>query len=418
MPPRLIRSELLPIRCQRAPGAQRVAGTTVDYVYDLAGRQIAEVNTSGGWTRQEAYVGGRHLATYSGTTTYFHHSDWLGTERARTDVNGAIYETCQSLPYGDGQACVGGEPSPMHFTGKQRDAETNLDDFPARYYSSTQGRWLSPDWDTKPVTVPYAILGNPQTLNLYSYVGGDPTNHADADGHMNFCPECMENASDFLSGLKNALVSDNLAGVGREDQGTTAGQVGAAVGDAVAAVQGTVEGLAGGTAAAGGVAACSTGAGCVAGAPAAAAGSVAAVHGATTAAEGLSHLFFSAERDLQVPRGLRLEAPMDQVPGNAQVQSSANKPFKRMAENVCSAGSLPTRLTMQFHAHVAGTRLVEIFNPHVNHAINKRVQRQVKSTYNGNRINEGTSEDRFPTAARRPARIRNRKSVGRAGGSK
>ncbi|HXC44525.1 MAG TPA: RHS repeat-associated core domain-containing protein, partial [Candidatus Dormibacteraeota bacterium] len=164
---------------------RKVAGTTVDYVYDHAARQIAEVNTSGGWTRQEVYVGGRHLATYSGTTTYFHNSDWLGTERVRTDVNGVVYESCQGLPYGDEQACAGGEPSPMHFTGKQRDTETNLDDFPARYYSSVQGRWLSPDWDTKPVSVPYAILGNPQTLNLYSYVGGDPTNHADPDGHMN-----------------------------------------------------------------------------------------------------------------------------------------------------------------------------------------------------------------------------------------
>jgi len=67
----------------------------VDYVYDHAGREIAEVDTSGGWTRQEVYVGGRHLATYSGTTTYFHNPDWLGTERVRTDVNGNIYETCQ-----------------------------------------------------------------------------------------------------------------------------------------------------------------------------------------------------------------------------------------------------------------------------------------------------------------------------------
>jgi RHS repeat-associated protein len=127
--------------------------------------------------------GGRHLATYGGTTTYFHNADWLGTERVRTDVNGNIYGTCQGLPYGDGQVCVGGEVTPMHLTGKHRDTETNLDDFPARYYSSVQGRWLSPDWDTKPVAVPYAILGNPQTLNLYSYVGGDPTNHADPDGH-------------------------------------------------------------------------------------------------------------------------------------------------------------------------------------------------------------------------------------------
>ena len=31
--------------------------------------------------------------------------------------------------------------------------------------------------------VPYADLHNPQSLNLYDYVGSDPTNHADADGH-------------------------------------------------------------------------------------------------------------------------------------------------------------------------------------------------------------------------------------------
>ena len=66
--------------------------------------------------------------TYSGTTTYFHNSDWLSTERVRTDVNGNSYETCQGLPFGDGQVCAGGEPSPMHFTGKQRDTES-VDDF-------------------------------------------------------------------------------------------------------------------------------------------------------------------------------------------------------------------------------------------------------------------------------------------------
>jgi RHS repeat-associated protein len=162
---------------------RKVAGTTVDYVYDHAGREIAEVNTSGGWTRQEVHVGGRHLATYSGTTTYFHNADWLGTERVRTDVNGNLYETCQGLPYGDGQACVGGEVTPMHHTGKHRDTETNLDDFPARYYSSTQGRWLTADWSVTPEPVPYAKLGNPQSLNLYAYVNSDPTNHEDPDGH-------------------------------------------------------------------------------------------------------------------------------------------------------------------------------------------------------------------------------------------
>lgn len=44
---------------------------------------------------------------------------------------------------------------------------------------------MTPDWDAKPVAVPYAKFGDPQTLNLYSYVENDPVNRADADGHQN-----------------------------------------------------------------------------------------------------------------------------------------------------------------------------------------------------------------------------------------
>jgi RHS repeat-associated protein len=45
-----------------------------------------------------------------------------------------------------------------------------------RRYSSTQGRWLSPD--------PGEGCGeNPQTLNLYPYVGNNPTNRTDPKGN-------------------------------------------------------------------------------------------------------------------------------------------------------------------------------------------------------------------------------------------
>jgi RHS repeat-associated protein len=168
-------------------------GASVDYIFDLSGHQVAEVSSSGGWNRGEVYAGGRHLATYSGGTSgtiYFPYTDWLGTERARATETGTVCESITSLPYGDMQNITGscGDPSPMHFTGKQRDTETGLDDFGARYYSSVQGRWYSPDWASAQVPVPYADLHNPQTLNLYDYVGGDPTNHADADGHLSAKP--------------------------------------------------------------------------------------------------------------------------------------------------------------------------------------------------------------------------------------
>jgi RHS repeat-associated protein len=67
----------------------------------------------------------------------------------------------------------------MHFTGKQRDAETNLDDFDARYYSSQMGRFMSADWSAVPAPVPYANLTNPQTLNLYAIVRDNPETFAD-----------------------------------------------------------------------------------------------------------------------------------------------------------------------------------------------------------------------------------------------
>jgi RHS repeat-associated protein len=166
-----------------------VAGVSTDYVYDLEGHAIAETNSSGAWTRGEVYVGGRHLATYSGGaagTTYFAQSDALGTERIRSNVAGAACETIASLPFGDGLSSTGscGDPSTRHFTGKERDSESGLDDFGARYYSSQFGRFVSADWSAVPVPVPYADLTNPQSLNLYALVKGNPETFADLDGHQ------------------------------------------------------------------------------------------------------------------------------------------------------------------------------------------------------------------------------------------
>ena len=71
------------------------------------------------------------------------------------------------------------------FTGKERDAESSLDMFGARYYASTMGRFMTPDWSasSNPDPVPYADLRNPQSLNLYGYVKNNPTTLTDPNGH-------------------------------------------------------------------------------------------------------------------------------------------------------------------------------------------------------------------------------------------
>ena len=56
------------------------------------------------------------------------------------------------------------------FTGKERDTESGLDYFGARYYGSNMGRFSSPD----PSGLYFADPTNPQSLNLYSYAAGGP----------------------------------------------------------------------------------------------------------------------------------------------------------------------------------------------------------------------------------------------------
>jgi RHS repeat-associated protein len=76
------------------------------------------------------------------------------------------------------------------FTGKERDSETGLDYFGARYYSNGLGRFITPDWGATPAPVSYADLGDPQSLNQYSYVRNIPTVKVDADGHGTCPPVC------------------------------------------------------------------------------------------------------------------------------------------------------------------------------------------------------------------------------------
>jgi RHS repeat-associated protein len=159
------------------------AGTWI-FLYDQSGRYVIKMNSSYTFAEGQIYAGSRHLASVGGWMT-FSHSDWVGTERFRTYMASVPYttESCTSLPFGDGLNCTGSDVSNLHFTGKERDAATGLDNFGARYYSSSMGRWATPDWAAKPTAVPYAVFGNPQSLNLYGYVGNNPISRIDPDGH-------------------------------------------------------------------------------------------------------------------------------------------------------------------------------------------------------------------------------------------
>lgn len=73
--------------------------------------------------------------------------------------------------------CVYDSDTPRS-TGKERDAETALDYFGARYFSGAQGRFTSPD----PVPFQSEMVSDPQRWNLFSYARNNPTKYVDPTG--------------------------------------------------------------------------------------------------------------------------------------------------------------------------------------------------------------------------------------------
>jgi RHS repeat-associated protein len=65
------------------------------------------------------------------------------------------------------------------FTGKERDTESGLDNFGARFNASSMGRFMSPDPDQESGI---DNMGDPQMWNGYSYVGNSPLSRTDPSG--------------------------------------------------------------------------------------------------------------------------------------------------------------------------------------------------------------------------------------------
>jgi RHS repeat-associated protein len=192
---------------------------TESYVLGQGGERLTTTEWTGGaggtssWQSTNVYAAGKLIATYDSTgnpaytptnglpaqitALHFQLTDPLGTRRIQTNSVGEAELDCQSLPFGDQLNCfpdprapndnpdedATGSTTGIHFTGKERDTESGLDYFGARYLSSSMGRWMSPDWASKPEAVPYSILDNPQSLNLYSYGWNNPLSNRDEDGH-------------------------------------------------------------------------------------------------------------------------------------------------------------------------------------------------------------------------------------------
>jgi RHS repeat-associated protein len=159
-----------------------------DSILGPSGGQLTEVamdsNGNMAWSHTNVWVGGQLLATYDPNGLHFYLTDWTGSRRVQTDYEGVVEQTCTNLPYGDGVSC-GPTPGEELYAGLDRDSESGLDHAMFRQYSSTFGRWTSPD----PYGGSYNVY-DPQSLNRYAYVNGSPLGATDRSG-LYPCAVCL-----------------------------------------------------------------------------------------------------------------------------------------------------------------------------------------------------------------------------------
>jgi RHS repeat-associated protein len=168
-----------------ADGARMEKSSGTKYWFGPGGEVLTEAVLAGTIDEEYIYFNGERIARIdrpSGEVHYYF-SDHLGSASVITSPTAVVQETYYYYPYGGLLYSSGSDPNHYKFTGKEWDSESNLDNFGARYFTSTMGRFMTPDWAARPTNVPYAVFGDPQSLNLYGYVRNDPVSRADADGH-------------------------------------------------------------------------------------------------------------------------------------------------------------------------------------------------------------------------------------------
>lgn len=146
---------------------------------------IAEYNlTTGALTKEYIYGVKGLIASVEPTNgTRYTTSDHLGSPRVITNASAGVVSRHDYMPFGEELGSgVGARTTAMGFTVtdglrqkftlKERDNETGLDYFLARYYSSTQGRFTSPD-EFKGGSYEFWLLGDPSAGEKQAFPFGD-----------------------------------------------------------------------------------------------------------------------------------------------------------------------------------------------------------------------------------------------------
>lgn len=141
-------------------------GNLIKYVYDKGNSRVARTDT-----------GSFPPSAILPSSFYLH--DHLGSANLTLNVEGTVTEQFVNFPYGEPRIEIHASSylsaTDYKFTGKERDEESGLQYFGARYYTDYLGRFTSVD----PLYADADALAKDKRLNLYGYASNNPTNRVD-----------------------------------------------------------------------------------------------------------------------------------------------------------------------------------------------------------------------------------------------
>jgi len=166
---------------------------------------VAESDLAGNLQAEYVFFAGVRVARkdFPGGAVSYYFSDHLKSTSVVTDAAGNIKAESDYYAFGGELQLTNNDSNHYKFTGKERDTESGLDYFGARYYSNGLGRFTSPDLpfiDQHP--------GDPQSWNLYTYVRNNPLRFRDPTGNS-------------LQGCANVAMCQEMEGNGTNNAAGT-----------------------------------------------------------------------------------------------------------------------------------------------------------------------------------------------------
>ena len=189
-------------------------GNVASYVYDGLGMRYAETGNRDAQSVRRAYFNdftqehsplvyteesgyssdyiydGELAAALRDGQQYFYHCDQQGSVLRYLSDSHSVQEYCYD-EFGRDVLGTAGHGQPFGYTGLPYDSAMNCWHTPARSYSPLAGRFLQRDEER------YIHIGQPQSINLYSYCLNNPLLYVDPDGtdcYIFYLPEWRDEA--------------------------------------------------------------------------------------------------------------------------------------------------------------------------------------------------------------------------------